>query len=86
MAAEYLTIDDLSELLKRPRGTILNDRVRNPEALPPSITLPGTRHVLWRRQDVDTWLERLAAGNSLSQTRGSDQPLARRRGRPRKPA
>lgn len=84
MAAEYLTIDDLSALLKRPRGTILNDRVRNPDALPPSITLPGTRHVLWRRQDVESWLARLAGEMPVSQGHG-DEMRRRRPGRPRKP-
>lgn len=86
MAADYLTIDDLSALLKRPRGTILNDRVRNPEALPPSITLPGTRHVLWRRQDVDAWLANLAARNPVPEMPASEPAAPRRRGRPRKPA
>jgi len=80
VATDILTIDDLAALLKRPRGTILSDRVRNPQALPPSITLPGTRHVLWRRQDVEAWLAQLAAVPT------DTAPVPRRRGRPRKPA
>lgn len=84
MATDILTIDDLAALLKRPRGTILSDRVRNPQALPPSITLPGTRHVLWRRQDVDAWLAQLAAAAPAEAVIPQQTP--RRRGRPRKPA
>lgn len=80
MAADYLTIDDLAVLLKRPRCTLLSDRVRNPRALPPSITLPGTRHILFRRQDVDAWLAQLVAAMPAVPIAGP----ARRRGRSRK--
>lgn len=51
-----LTLDDLSKILRRPRDTIRNDRVRNPQALPPAVEIPGVRAPLWRRQDVDAWL------------------------------
>jgi predicted DNA-binding transcriptional regulator AlpA len=80
VSADYLTIDDLAALLKRPRCTLLSDRVRNPGALPPSITLPGTRHILFRRQDVDAWLAQLVAAMPAVPVVSP----ARRRGRPRK--
>lgn len=59
MSGDLLTVDDLAKLLHRSRTTILNDRVRNPNAVPPAIKLPGTKHLLWRREDVDAWLKKL---------------------------
>lgn len=83
MSADYLTIDDLAVLLRRPRGTILSDRVRNPGALPPSVKLPGTKHVLFRRSDVDAWIAGLVQTPAIPIVTG---PPTKRRGRPRKPA
>jgi len=56
MATELLTVEDLADLLKRSPATIHSDVHRKPEALPPSFRLPGTRRLLWRREDVDQWL------------------------------
>lgn len=81
MATDLLTLTELAALLKRPKNTLLNDRTRNPNALPQAITLPGTRHILFRRQDVDAWLAALAGGAGRETL---PQPPERRRGRPRK--
>jgi len=74
---DLLTISDLAALLKRSEGTIRNDLSRNPAAVPPSVTPPGTRCRRWRRADVLAWLEGLP---------NDPKPgaVAPRRGRPRK--
>jgi hypothetical protein len=76
-----LTIDELAAFLKRSRQTILNDRVRNPAAVPPSITLPNTKHILFRFEDVSQWLVGL---RSAPPTPAEVVPTPRRRGRPPK--
>lgn len=73
----YLSLEELGRLLRRSPGTILNDRVRNPAAVPKAVRLPGTRHLLWRTADVMAWLDGLVEGQ------GEPEP-PRRRGRPRK--
>lgn len=72
----YLSLDELAALLKRSPTTILNDRVRNPSAVPPAIRLPNTKFLLWEKATVCAWLAR------FTETEATDQP--RRRGRPRK--
>jgi len=71
-------LQELAALLKRSPGTILNDRVRNPEAVPPAIRLPHTRHLLWERATVCAWLAKLTEGQAPALVE------QRRRGRPRK--
>lgn len=79
MPSDWMTLKELSQFLNRPRSTILKDRVRNPEAVPPAKRLPGTRHLLWHRPTVEQWLIGL----------GTDGPDPKRPkgpgGRPRKP-
>ncbi|MGB2833117.1 MAG: hypothetical protein WBC07_09185 [Methylotenera sp.] len=55
---QVLTIDQLSKLIHKSASSIRSDRVRNPQSLPPSFTLPNSRRVLFK--DVDVWLESLA--------------------------
>lgn len=76
---DLLTISDLAALLKRSEGTIRNDIIRNPSAVPRSITPPGTRCRRWRRADVLAWLE----GMPNDPIPGA---IAPRRGHPRKSA
>lgn len=79
MATEYLTIEELSALLGRNPRSIINDRVRNPAAVPPAIKLPNTRVLIWRREDVDAFLA------EYLETRPAQQESTnRRRERPRK--
>lgn len=73
----YLSLEELGKLLRRSPGTILNDRVRNPAAVPPACVLPGTRHLIWKTAAVMAWLDGLVEGQ------GEPEP-PRRRGRPRK--
>ncbi|TAN45481.1 MAG: helix-turn-helix domain-containing protein [Rhodospirillales bacterium] len=77
-ALELLTITDLAALLKRSEGTIRNDLIRNPSAVPPYICPPGTRCRRWRRADVMAWLNALPTAPVSA--------AAPHRGRPRKSA
>lgn len=49
-------VDGLSELLHRTPATILADRCRRPESLPPACVPPGTRQPIWITADVLKWL------------------------------
>ncbi len=75
----YLSLDELAAMLKRSPTTILNDRVRNPCAVPPAIRLPGTKTLIWDREAVCAWLAQ------FTETQGGDDIAAKsRRGRPPK--
>jgi hypothetical protein len=73
---ETLSIDELSQILHKARGSILNDLRRAPHLVPPQTRKVGSRH-LWLKQTVIDWLS--------GQTPHSPQtPSPRRSGRPRK--
>jgi len=74
----YLSLDELAAMLKRSPTTILNDRVRNPQAVPPAIKIPGTKTLIWEKSAVCAWLSQFTEGQ------GGDVASPRRRGRPRK--
>lgn len=81
----YLSLDELAALLKRSPTTILNDRVRNPGAVPPAIRLPGTRHLLWEQSTVCAWLSRFTEGEDRERTAAlAPAEAPRRRARSRK--
>lgn len=49
-------IDGLARLLYRDRATLLADRCRAPDRVPPAYRVPGTRQPLWLVEDVLRWL------------------------------
>lgn len=53
-----LTVEQLAEYLRKSVASIRSDATRNPLSLPPICRLPGTKRLLWRREDVDAWLAR----------------------------
>lgn len=59
---KLLTLDELALVLGRSAQTIKKDLRRNPDAVPPRLTLPGTRLLRWRMVDVQAWLENLSEG------------------------
>jgi predicted DNA-binding transcriptional regulator AlpA len=59
---KLLTLDELALVLGRSAQTIKKDLRRNPDAVPPRLTLPGTRLLRWRTADVQAWLENLSEG------------------------
>jgi len=56
MQTELLDMDDLSALLRIPVGTLRNWRVSGDG--PPGFRVG--KHVRYRRQDVETWMEERA--------------------------
>jgi len=59
-----LDLDDLSHVLGRSPHTIKRNLRNNPSAVPPRLQLPGTKLLRWRQQDVEAWLDSLAAQGS----------------------
>jgi len=55
--SKLLDLQELARLLRRSPETIKRDLRRNPSAVPPRLTLPGTRLLRWRAVDVERWLE-----------------------------
>jgi hypothetical protein len=48
--------DALAWLLHRDRATLVADRCRAPDRLPPAYRVPGTRQPLWLLEEVLQWL------------------------------
>jgi predicted DNA-binding transcriptional regulator AlpA len=46
-----LTVKELAEFLRMSVNTVKAD------VLPPRMKIPGSRRVLWRRIDVERWME-----------------------------
>lgn len=51
-----LDVSDLAVLMRRAVPTILSDRSRAPERVPPSCEPPGSKQPLWILDDVLAWL------------------------------
>lgn len=77
---KLLTVDDLAEILSRSPGTIKNQHSENPSKLPPICRIPGSRRLLWRREDVTNWLQQ----HVIQPHETVLPPVKRRLGRPRK--
>jgi hypothetical protein len=76
-----LSAQELSSILNRPLSSIRSDISRKPWSLPPRCQAPGTKLLLWRAEDVETWL----AQHVSSQIKPPPQQISsRRRGRPTK--
>ena len=54
---ETMGIEELAILLHKIPQTIRKDLGRRPESLPPRLIIPGSRRLVWLKQDVRTWLE-----------------------------
>lgn len=83
---ELLDVAQIAVLLRKTVASVRSDVSRNPEALPPICRLPGTRRLLWRTEDVVSWLA--ACVEHRPQISPSTSVLVeiqpKRRGRPRK--
>lgn len=75
-----LNVDALAAMLHRDRATILADRCRAPERVPPAHKAPGTKEPLWLLDEVLTWLR---SHPDFRRAAKSNSPR-RRPGRPRK--
>lgn len=76
-------IEELAQLLGKSPATIMADRVRAPERVPPSYTPPGGKAPRWLVSDVIAWL-RGAASSPAPDDDGTTPATAPRRGRPTK--
>lgn len=82
-----LTVEQLARLVHKSPSSIRSDVSRNPNSLPPICRLPGSKRLLWLRDDVMQWLSACVVRSNVPsvqtfQTVGP--PIARKRGRPRK--
>lgn len=50
-----LSVDDLARLINRKQSTIVVDRVRRPESLPPDCTPPTQKSPVWLLSTVLEW-------------------------------
>lgn len=80
-----LSVEQLARLIHKSPASVRSDASRNLQSLPPVCRLPGSKRLLWRREDVHAWIaafvERIPSAVS-SQSEVVAEP--RRRGRPRK--
>lgn len=78
-----LSVEQLSACLHKSIASIRSDASRNPQSLPPICRLPGTKRLLWRADDVESWLAKhvLSPITEVAPPVPSGPP---RRGRPRK--
>lgn len=72
-------VDGLSRLLCRSRSSILSDRTRAPDRVPPAYVAPGSRTPLWIVSEVLDWLRA-----HPEHRRAAPQASTRRPGRPTK--
>ena len=73
-----LDLDGLAKLLHRDRATILADRCRAPQRVPPAHKPPGTKEPLWLLDEVLHWLRAhpdLRAGAKPAVRRAPGRPL-----------
>ena len=54
--SSLLTVEQLAEFIHKSRASIRSDATRNPQSLPPICRLPNTKRLLWRLEDVESWL------------------------------
>jgi len=63
-----LTIEQLSAYLHKSVTSVRSDTVRNPTSLPPICRLPGTKRLLWRIEDVESWVAQHVQGSPTETT------------------
>lgn len=81
--AFVLSVDQLAALVHKSPASIRSDASRNPDALPPICRLPGNKRLLWRREDVLSWLAKYVQGGVVPAPQVAEE-LKGKRGRPRK--
>lgn len=77
---DLITIPELAKIIRKSLESIRSDLCRAPHRLPPTVRLPSTRRVLFRRIDVEKWI----SGYVAVPAPVPPVPLVRRRGRPTK--
>ncbi len=59
---QLIGIDELAKMIDRKRNTIRVDVTRRPDTLPPKVKLPGSRRVLFKKDDVKKWIDSFTEG------------------------
>jgi hypothetical protein len=80
-----LSVEQLARLIHKSPASVRSDASRNARALPPLCRLPGSKRLLWRREDVISWIAQFvecSPEQSVRPIEVVDTP--RKRGRPRK--
>lgn len=78
-----LTVEQLAQYIHKSVNSIRSDACRNPQSLPPICRLPNTKRLLWRMEDVETWLAGHIAVQATDAATATT-PRVARRGRPTK--
>ncbi len=76
-----LSVEQLAVFLHKSVASIRSDATRNPQSLPPICRLPATKRLLWRAEDVESWLQQYVV---KADPVGEVVVALRKRGRPRK--
>ncbi len=79
-----LTVDQLSAFIHKSVASIRSDATRNPASLPPICRLPGTKRLLWRIEDVESWIAQHIHGEPTVYSALQVTDARPRRGRPTK--
>lgn len=79
-----LTVEQLSNYLHKSVASIRSDATRNPQSLPPICRLPNTKRLLWRLEDVESWLAAHVEGGAAPTACDVAELQRSRRGRPTK--
>jgi len=85
MSSNVLAVEQLAQIIHKSPASIRSDASRNPDALPPICRLPGNKRLLWRLEDVESWLARYV--ERPREDRSDAQPqvsVSKKPGRPRK--
>ncbi|MHB8370914.1 MAG: helix-turn-helix transcriptional regulator [Leptospirales bacterium] len=57
-SSEFVTLEELANLLKVSKKTLRNKRSADPGYFPPALRIEGFRRVVWRRSELNTWLDK----------------------------
>ena len=57
-AADFIDAGEVAAILGISKPTLLSDRCRAPQKVPPCYRVPGRRGLLWLRHEVIAWVQR----------------------------
>lgn len=82
-----LSVEQLAHLIHKSPASVRSDASRNIDALPPVCRLPGSKRLLWRREDVSAWIASFVqVAPSVQRPVVPVPDVPKKRGRPRKVA
>ena len=55
---DFIDAGEVAAILGISKPTLLSDRCRAPQKVPPCYRVPGRRGLLWLRQEVVAWVQR----------------------------